>query len=70
MVTKLDRIFANNLRELMKKRNLGYKSLADMSGMARTHVLSVKNAKMGLTTYTIERICNALGVEPSAMLEE
>lgn len=70
MVTKLDRIFAGNLQALVKQRNISYRHLSSLSGVARNHLDYVKNAKIGLTTYTIERICNALGVEPSAMLEE
>lgn len=70
MVTKLDRIFAKNLRAVMQQKGISGYELADKAGMARTHLGYVRNSKMGLTTYTIERICNALGVEPAAMLEE
>ncbi len=69
-VTKLDHIFAKNLKSLMKSRGMTCVQFTSESGISRTHLCSIRNAKMCLTTYTIDRICKALGVEPSAMLEE
>jgi transcriptional regulator with XRE-family HTH domain len=58
------------LREIVKERKLSILSISKMSGLSREHYRYLLLGKVSVSLYSMGRICNALGLDPSAMIEE
>ena len=62
-------IFAANVRRLRNELGLSQEALAERAGVHRTYVGMLERSEKNVTIYNIERIAEALEVEPSALLE-
>jgi len=64
--------FRKNMTAVMAERNIKLSHLAEMMGKpsARDWVRRVRKGEVSPSLSTIEKICNALGVDPIAMLED
>lgn len=63
-------IFGRNLRRLRLESKLSQEALADAAGIDRTYVSALELSKYSATLDMIEVLAEALGVEPSIMLEK
>ncbi|KRG82971.1 transcriptional regulator [Stenotrophomonas daejeonensis] len=62
-------IFAAHVREQRLALGLSQEQLAERAGVHRTYVGMLERGEKNVTIYNIERIADALGVEPAALLE-
>ncbi len=61
-------LFARTLRKKREAAGLSQEELADISGLHRTYVSSVERGERNISIDNIERLANALNLEPSALL--
>jgi DNA-binding Xre family transcriptional regulator len=66
----LNQIFAKNLAEVMARKCATPTSLQKLSGVSHSHVGAILDGRYGTTLKLMQKLCTALEVEPSAMLEE
>lgn len=64
----LERILAVRLRELSLARRLGVKTLARRAAMSETSVRRLRAGQGSPTLRTLQRLAQALGVEPLLLL--
>ncbi len=57
-----------NIRELRKSKNLTLAQLAEMVGVSIPHISEIERGKKNLNNHLMERIADALQVEPSALI--
>jgi len=62
--------FLTRLRGIVKERKLSGCAVARMSRLGRTHCRQLLLGKVSISLYSMEKICNGLGLDPSAMIEE
>ena len=62
--------FLTRLRAIVKERKLSGIAVAKMSGLSRERYRYLLLGKVSASLYSMDRICNALGLDPSAMIEE
>ncbi|WP_300336696.1 helix-turn-helix transcriptional regulator [Accumulibacter sp.] len=63
-------ILAANLRQLRRDKGLSQEALADLANLHRTYVSSVERCERNASLDTLERLANALGIDPSELLRE
>jgi transcriptional regulator with XRE-family HTH domain len=63
-------LFARNVKKYRRIRGISQEKLAEMSGLHRTHIAGIESTCRNASLKTIEKIANALGVEPATLLEE
>jgi len=68
--SKLVGIFATNVRHFRNEIGLSQEALAERAGVHRTYVGMLERGEKNVTIYNIERIAEALNVEPSKLLEQ
>lgn len=61
--------FANKLKELRKQKNLTQEDLATDSDISRSTIAMVEAQRRDVTLDKIEKISNALGIEPKELFE-
>lgn len=61
-------IFADNVRRQRLELGLSQEELAERAGVHRTYVGMLERREKNVTIYNIERIAQALEVEPAALL--
>lgn len=66
----LSDIFKRNLRQVMAMQNIDANALSRKCGMYYKQVGRLLTDDISPTLRTVARICKALGVDPSAMMEE
>ncbi|ASL73027.1 helix-turn-helix transcriptional regulator [Ralstonia solanacearum] len=66
---RLVTIFAANVRRRRLELGLSQEDLAEKAGVHRTYVGMLERAEKNVTIYNIQRIADALDVEPSALLQ-
>lgn len=64
----LNEVFAKNLKDFRIKAGLSQEELAIRSGLHRTYIGSVERGERNISLHNVERIANALGMEPVLML--
>lgn len=64
----LQKNLADNLRAERAKRNLAQDELADLVGLHRTYIGGIERCERNITLSTLEKISNALGVNPAQLL--
>lgn len=64
----LREVFAAQVRARRANAGLSQERLAELAGLHRTYVGSVERGERNISIDNIERIANALGVEPSDLL--
>lgn len=65
---KLVAVFANNVRAERLRRDLSQEELAELAGVHRTYIGMVERCEKNVTIYNIERIAQALKVQPGTLL--
>ncbi|QWE98147.1 helix-turn-helix domain-containing protein [Cupriavidus sp. EM10] len=65
---RLVAIFAMNVRSTRRALGLSQEELAELAGVHRTYVGMLERGEKNVTIYNIERIADALGVEPASLL--
>jgi transcriptional regulator with XRE-family HTH domain len=61
-------IFAANMRRLRNELGISQEELAERAGVHRTYVGMLERVEKNVTIYNIERIAEALEVEPAVLL--
>jgi len=60
---------AKNIIDYRKSVGLSQENLAKRSGVSRSHLGKIENARFSASIDTIEKIACALGVEPDVLFE-
>lgn len=68
MSGRLQKTVAANIRTLRKASGLSQEGLAHECGLHRTYIGAVERGERSITLRTLERIAQALRVEPSDLL--
>lgn len=63
-------LLARNMRMLRAQRGLSQEALADLVGMDRTYVSSLERERYAATVDMVERLAQALQVEPLRLLTD
>ena len=61
-------ILARNLRRLRENRGMSQEVLAAHAGLHRTYVGAVERGERNITLATLQRIADALAVDPVSLL--
>lgn len=64
------RKFGMALRRERRRAKLTQEDLADLAGIERSHVGSIERGENNLTLVSIVKLCDALKVNPSALLTD
>jgi transcriptional regulator with XRE-family HTH domain len=63
-------VFAAQVRARRQALGLSQEQLAEKAGVHRTYVGMLERSEKNVTIYNIERIANALAVEPALLLRK
>jgi transcriptional regulator with XRE-family HTH domain len=66
----LKEIFSNNVRQYRLEQNLSQEELADKAGLHRTYIGSVERGERNITINVMEKICTALEIPITDLLQE
>jgi transcriptional regulator with XRE-family HTH domain len=66
---ELRKVFAKNLRRLRTAAGLSQEELAFRAGLDRTYISALERGLYSASVVTIERLANALDIEPTAFLQ-
>ena len=66
--SKLVAVFAGNVRRFRLDAGLSQEALAELAGVHRTYIGMLERGEKNVTIYNIERIAEALEIEPSKLL--
>ena len=61
---------AHNLRHERSLRKVSQEQLADLCGLHRTYIGGIERCERNITLATLEKIAEALGVNPINLLKE
>lgn len=61
-------VFSKNLKKYRLEQGLSQEKFAEKSGLHRTYISLVERRKRNITLDNVEKIANALGVEPYMLL--
>jgi transcriptional regulator with XRE-family HTH domain len=67
---RLVSVFAENVRRKRIALGLSQEALAERAGVHRTYVGMLERGEKNVTIYNIERIADALSVEPASLLKQ
>ncbi len=62
-------LFAANMRQLRKYRQLSQEDLADLCDLDRTYISGIERKRRNLGIRNIQRIADALDVDPRLLLD-
>ena len=63
-------IFARNLKLYRADKGLSQEKLAELAGLHRTYISAVERERRNISLENIERIANALEIEPYLLLKQ
>ncbi len=66
---RLVHLFAQNMRLVRQHRQLSQEALADLCDLDRTYVSSVERRQRNISIRNIQRIADALQVDPRVLLD-
>lgn len=66
----LNSILVSNIKYYRKKSNISQEDLALKSGLHRTYISMIERNKRTITINTLEKLANALNIEPHILLIE
>jgi transcriptional regulator with XRE-family HTH domain len=64
------KLVAKNIKKYRKSRGYSQEKLAELANLHRTYIGSVEREERNLSLKNLQRIANALGVEPYKLLTE
>jgi transcriptional regulator with XRE-family HTH domain len=70
MDSPLRKTLAYNLRHERSLRKVSQEQLADLCGLHRTYIGGIERCERNITLATLEKIAEALGVNPVNLLKE
>jgi len=65
---QLLRLFADNMRQIRKSKDLSQEALADLCDLDRTYISGIERKRRNLSIRNIQRIAEALEVDPRVLL--
>ena len=66
----LVRVFGTNLRRYRKELDVSQEKFAEMCGLHRTYISDLERFQRSIALDNIQKIANALGIEPYKLLTE
>ncbi|WP_341815014.1 helix-turn-helix domain-containing protein [Wolbachia endosymbiont (group A) of Chalcis sispes] len=63
-------LLSQNIRRIRNIKGLSQETLADLCELHRTYIGSVERGERNISIDNVERIADALGVEPTALLDQ
>jgi transcriptional regulator with XRE-family HTH domain len=66
---ELNLALARSVRRLRERKGWSQEQLAHECGVHRTYIGSIERGERNVTLATVQKIANALGVQPLALLE-
>lgn len=66
----IEMLFLTRVREIIKEKKISGWAVAKMSGLSREHCRQLLLGNINISLYSFDRICRALGLDPSAMIEK
>ena len=63
-------VFGTNLRRFRTERGISQEKFAEMSGLHRTYISDIERFKRSIALHNIQKIADALGIEPYKLLIE
>lgn len=66
-MSRIQEIFAANLRAYRKQARLTQEELAERSGLHRTYIGGIEQQRINVSLKNIEKIASALGVDPALL---
>ena len=66
----IEDIFRVNLNNLIQERGFTHNSAAMVIGMSQSHLTKLLNGDTCPMLRTVQNICEKMGVDPIAMMEE
>ena len=70
MDSPLRTALSKHLRRERSLRGLSQEQLADICGLHRTYIGGIERCERNITVSTLERIADALGVNPLSLLKD
>lgn len=70
MEEKILKVCAENIKRLRKERGWSQELLAAQAGLHRTYISGIERAERNISLANLERIADALGVDPSSLLSK
>jgi transcriptional regulator with XRE-family HTH domain len=64
------KLVAKNIKKYRKSRGYSQEKLAELANLHRTYIGSVEREERNLSLKNLQRIADALGVEPYKLLKE
>ena len=65
----IELLFLTRVREIIKEKGLSGEAVSRMSGLSPEHCRQLLLGNINISLYSFERICRALGLDPSAMID-
>lgn len=62
-------LFADNMRQVRKYRDLSQEALADLCDLDRTYISGIERKRRNLSIRNIQRIADALKVDPRVLMD-
>ena len=63
-------VFSKRLREVREANHLSQETLGSRAGLHRTYIGSVERGERNVSIDNIEKLANALGIEPALLFIE
>ena len=70
MEGELARVLGRNLRSYRRERGYSQEAFADVIGVHRTYMGGLERGERNLTLKSLERLAEALGVDPLELLRD
>ena len=65
-MNKLSKLFGNNLKKIRKSRKISQRYFAEKADLSETTILGLEKGQIAIQFETLEKLCLALDVPPSA----
>ena len=69
-MNKLSKLFGNNLKKIRKSRNISQRDFAEKADLSETTILGLEKGQIAIQFETLEKLCLALDIPPSALLAD
>lgn len=69
-MNKLSKLFGNNLKKIRKSRKISQRYFAEKADLSETTILGLEKGQIAIQFETLEKLCLALDVPPSAFFTD